>query len=1028
MARIPEDQIEKLKAEVSLVRLVEAKGIELKRHGKDWVGRCPFHDDKTPSLVITEQSNLWHCLGACNIGGSVIDWVMKMEGVSFRHAVEWLRAHNGDIETAPARESRSKATQAKLPSTLVADVDEQTALRHVVDFYHDTLKQSPEALAYLEKRGLTHPDLIDKFKLGYANRTLAYRLPNRKLKGGEIRITLQKLGVMRESGHEHLSGSLVVPLLNERGELVQLYGRKLLDTLRAGTPKHLYLPGDHAGIFNAECLHASSEIIICEALIDALTFWVHGFRNVTSAYGVNGFTDEMLAAFKAHNIKRALIAFDRDEAGDKGAEELAKRLIAIGIDCYRVQFPKGMDANEYALQVKPAQKSLGLVLRKATWMGVGDPPVVPSTEIESVSTIESQTEFKPVAPSPENLPSLAASIAEQSSPMPEAKPLTVDAEVKETEIVFNFGDRRYRVRGMQKNSSVELLKINLLVSRGEAFHVDTLDMYSAKARQAFIKQAGIEIACGDDTLKADLGKLLLKLEELQEQQLRQTLTPKKKEIVIDDEAKAAAMDLLKAPDLLQRVLNDLHTCGVIGEDTNKLTAYLSCVSRKLAKPLAIIIQSSSAAGKSSLMDAVLSLMPDEERVQYSAMTGQSLFYMGETNLKHKILAIAEEEGAHRAAYALKLLQSDGGLTIASTGKDPVTGNLITQEYRVEGPVMIALTTTAIEIDEELLNRCVVLTVNESREQTRAIHALQRKRQTLDGLLMDAQRQDLIALHRNAQRLLRPLAVVNPFAEQLTFLDLQTRTRRDHMKYLTLIQSIALLRQYQRPIKTVQHAGHGRPSAASAGCAGVANGKALEYVEVTLDDIALANKLAHEVLGRTLDELPPQTRKLLQLIDEMVVERCTQQVMKVSDFRFSRRELREYTSWSETQLRIHLDRLMQMEYVIAHRGTRGQSFIYELIWDGGNGEHEPHLPGLFDVNQLQNAITTESSRGETPQFAGSKRPQNGAIAGSSRGSEITKNSEEIHLDLNFDSESTETAPPTNKNNGESYRNGIAAKPN
>ena len=84
------------------------------------------------------------------------------------------------------------------------------------------------------------------------------------------------------------------------------------------------------------------------------------------------------------------------------------------------------------------------------------------------------------------------------------------------------------------------------------------------------------------------------------------------------------------------------------------------------------------------MDAVLALMPEEERVQYSAMTGQSLFYMGETNLKHKILAIVEEEGAERASYALKLLQSEGELTIASTGKDPATGQLVTQEYRVEG--------------------------------------------------------------------------------------------------------------------------------------------------------------------------------------------------------------------------------------------------------------------------------------------------------------------------------------------------------
>ncbi|MFY2222952.1 DNA primase, partial [Escherichia coli] len=170
-------------------------------------------------------------------------------------------------------------------------------------------------------------------------------------------------------------------------------------------------------------------------------------------------------------------------------------------------------------------------------------------------------------------------------------------------------------------------------------------------------------------------------------------------------------------------------------------------------------QSSSAAGKSSLMDAVLNLIPPEERLQYSAMTGQSLFYLGETNLQHKILAIAEEEGVRQAAYALKLLQSDGELTIASTGKDDASGNLVTKQYTVKGPVMLMLTTTAIDVDEELLNRCLVLTVNESREQTEAIHAAQRYAQTLEGLLASNEKSYITALHQNAQRLLRPLNVV-----------------------------------------------------------------------------------------------------------------------------------------------------------------------------------------------------------------------------------------------------------------------------
>ncbi len=168
------------------------------------------------------------------------------------------------------------------------------------------------------------------------------------------------------------------------------------------------------------------------------------------------------------------------------------------------------------------------------------------------------------------------------------------------------------------------------------------------------------------------------------------------------------MDLLKDKNLTARILEDFNQCGIVGEQTNLLMGYLAAVSRKLEKPLAIIIQSTSAAGKSSLMDAVLAMFPPEERVQYSAMTGQSLFYMGEARLKNKILAISEEEGVEQAGYALKVLQSEGEVTIASTGKNATTGNLETQEYHVKGPVMLFLTTTAIDIDEELLNRCLIL--------------------------------------------------------------------------------------------------------------------------------------------------------------------------------------------------------------------------------------------------------------------------------------------------------------------------------
>jgi DNA primase len=947
MARIPDSEVQRLKDEVSVQRLVEGAGIELKKVGKDFKARCPFHEEDTASFTVTPAKNLWHCFG-CGAAGGPIDWVMKLKGISFRHAVELLKEDSA--LAAVAGEPVKRSTVRTLAAPVALDADDRALLAQVVNYYHQSLKDSPEALAYLQSRGLAHPEVIDHFKLGFANRTLGLRLPEKNRKAGaDIRARLERLGLYRQSGHEHFAGSLVIPVLDDNAQVREVYGRKITAALRRGTPQHLYLPAHEErgrGVFNVEALQASREIILCESLIDALTFWCAGYRNVSTAYGVEGFTPELLAAFKDHGTQRVLIAYDRDEAGERGTTKVAEQLMACGIECFRIEFPKGMDANEYAQKVQPAAKSLGLLIRKAAWLGQGKAPQPQTAAQPEVSKAQHPNSRHQEEASP---PPLAAVPAPEQAPLP-ATPVPEAALEPWVEVVpreqgkdvhIRFGEgaqtRSWRVRGLEKNLSPDTLKVNVRIAiasaDGGAFHVDTLDLYNAKQRAHFVGQAQGETGLQERILKADIGRVLMALESLQDQAIEEVLQPEPAAQMNEDE-RGAALALLRAPDLPARILADFEAVGVVGESTNKLVGYLAAVSRKLDRPLAVVIQSSSAAGKSSLMDAVLSFVPEEERVQYSAMTGQSLFYMGQTNLKHKILAIAEEEGAHRANYALKLLQSEGELTIASTGTDPATGNLITQEYRVEGPMSLFMTTTAIDIDEELMNRCLVLSVDEDREQTRAIHRLQRERRTLAGLTKKHERQAVLAVHRNAQRLLRPLAVVNPWADQLTFLDDRTRTRRDHEKYLTLIDAIALLHQQQRAIKTTTIAG-----------------EEVEYIEASLADVELANRIAHEVLGASLDELPPQTRRVLVSVRELVQLKMKEAGLPQREVRFARGELRQATGASDSQLKVHLARLAELEYLLVHRALRGQGWVYELLYDG-DALASVHLSGLIDTAALQ----------------------------------------------------------------------------
>lgn len=1024
MARIPEADIERLKNEVSLVRLIESQGHRLTKRGKDWVMRCVFHEDATASLVVTESKNLYHCFG-CNAAGSVIDWVMKTQGVSLPHAVQLLR-NGAPLEGVRGADKTGvkRSHQRHLPPLVADTVDDQALLLQVTQYYHSALKQSPEALAYLEQRGLVSADLIDVFKLGYANKSLTYRLPpGQNVAGREIRTRLQGLGVYRSSGHEHLNGCIVVPVIGledgamaeQSGQVMQLYGRRIApnNKLSAEQPRHLYLPRPLKGVWNEAALVASREVIVCESLIDAMTFWCAGFRNVMAAYGVNGFTVDHWQALKRHGTKRVLIAYDRDEAGNAAADKLAIELVDAGIECFRVLFPKGMDANDYALKVQPAGKSLALLLQQANWLGKGQgsaggtvgselPGVIAQAQ-ENTSAAKEEVPMSPNATevATEAVPPASPSLAEPElalvpaaapmvsslaapevpalAPIP-AAPAAVESQPEpqavKGELLLALGDRHWRIRGWQKNLSPETMRVNVQVRRDAseradaAYYVDTLDVYSAKQRIVYIKQAAMELGVQDEAIKRDLGRVLLKLESLQDNAIQETLAPKDAAPTLSDSEQAAALALLKAPDLTRRLVADMERCGVVGEATNLLAGYLAAVSRKLDAPLAVLIQSSSAAGKSSLMDAVLNLVPAEERIQYSAMTGQSLFYLGETDLQHKILAIAEEEGVRQAAYALKLLQSDGELTIASTGKDDTTGNLVTKQYRVKGPVMLMLTTTAIDVDEELLNRCLVLTVNESREQTQAIHARQRAKQTLAGLMMDSDRQSIMALHQNAQRLLKPVHVVNPYADRLTFLDDKTRMRRDHMKYLTLIRAIALLHQYQRPVRSILH-----------------RDVRLDYIEVTKDDIALANRIAHEVLGRTLDELPPQPRRLLTLLQAWVAERCAALDLPPAAFRFTRKQVREVTRWGDTQLKLYFARLVELEYLIAHFNGRRQATDYELLYDG-QGDGNPHLMGLLDPAALDKEHDKVRDNGaewsdENGEWSGSGRHAVGMQSGCGR---------------------------------------------
>jgi DNA primase catalytic core len=838
MARIPAELIERIKREVPLEKLCARHGIQLQPRGKDLAAKCPFHDDTDPSFIVSPGKNLWNCLAGCG-GGDNLQLVMRLEKCSFRYAAEQLLKTLGVAPEAVAVTTRMGTTHEILAAPGDGLSDAQL-MDIVTGFYHTTFLNQPPAMQYLARRKCFHPEAVKRFKIGYANRTLGYRVPTTTAAGRELKARLQKLGILRkETGHEHLNGSVVFPITDRTGTVAQLYGRKITDGLRKGTPLHLYLEAPKRGVWNAEAVMAGGEVILCEAVLDALTFWCAGFRNVTCSFGAGSVNEDLWALLHDARPRWLVCAQDNDPAGNDAVAKLAPRLGELGIGVKRVQLPAGVDVNAYACQSADVAKALAALLEQAHVLVThasesssrgnealtSSPQPTPAAKEEKAAAADTTPASSPETAVAPPLSSLAASVQPPATTPAPASPSNgaLHPEPKGEDLFFKIGDREYRVRGLAKNTSFEALKINLRVKRGEErHHQDNVDLNSAKSREVFLRAAAAETHWSEDILKRDLSRLLLKLEELQEEIIRRALEPQGPVVPgLTEAERDEALALLKDPKLLERILADFDARGVVGEDTNKLVGYLAALSRKFDKPLGVIIQSTSAAGKTTLMEAVLAFMPEEERVQYSAMTGQALFYLGEQDIRHKILAIAEEEGAEKATYALKLLQSEGELTIASTGKDATTGRLVTEEYHVEGPAMIFFTTTSIELDEELANRCLTLTVDESREQT---------------------------------------------------------------------------------------------------------------------------------------------RRILDLLWAMVQQAVKEKQIAQAHYRFSQRDVRAFTGLSAMQVKRHLAQLTELEYVLAHRGARGQTFVYELLYQGEGRDGAKFLPGLIDVESLRTATSYDENRG------------------------------------------------------------------
>lgn len=870
---------------VDLLSLLRAKGIELKKNGKGYVGRCPFHADKHPSLSISPSENLFQCFG-CGAAGDAIRFIEMFDGVDFKEAVARLTG-NGD---RPRASGKSLPPKSDPPRGLT--VTEGKLLSRVVAHYQHALFEDGRGIAYLkDERGIAGIQSLKDFGAGYVNGTLLEILPEDE----EILKALKKIGILNARGREVFYNCVVFPLYGAGGGIENLYGRNI-DPASAGGGagegiKHRYLPGPRRGLVNRQAVTRGQSVILTESVIDALTLYDQGFKNAIPLYGVNGCTGDHLALL-AGKIKTAYLVFDADEAGLRAVDAVSSRLKEKGIASVPVSLPV-KDVNLYFKRHGPEAFE---ALVKAANPG----------SIEHSETLDHRRQrlYKETAHG----------------------------------FIAGFGERQYAVKGIQRGETQlkVTVKASAAVEEGERpFELTTIDLYSSRSRAWFAKLCADLFGAAEELVREDISRLLVLVEDYR---------PRQREPRIAEPSRAekdAATAFLKNPGLFEEILADLETLGVVGENTNKIVCYLAAVSRKLPKPLSVLIQSRSSAGKSTLQNAILSLVPEEDYESYTRVTDQALFYKKEEALVHKILAIEEDAGMGGAAYSIRNIQSAGKITVAATGKNPGTGKMETEDYTVKGPVAVMLTTTAAEQDQETASRFIVLSIDESAEMTRAIHAKQRQARTLQGLVQKTRADAVRGKHHTAQRLLKPVAVVNDFDAYLSYPTGNLVTRRDHDKYLGLIEAVAYLHQYQRETKTV--AVDGRPVA---------------YIEVTLEDIAAANRLADEILGRSLDELARPSRTLLEAVWAMVKALSADRKVPVDQVFFTRRMIREYIGWTDWQIKTHIRQLEALEYLRVRIGAQGKQYSYALHYNGQGETGRRFYLNLTPVEEIRRRMEAE----------------------------------------------------------------------
>jgi DNA primase len=851
------------------------------RPDKHHLLKCPFHDDKDPSLKIYPETNTFNCFG-CGAAGDVIEFIERYDKRGKHEAI--LKAQ-GLTGITPA------VKLPPLPVEPAQSLKERTdILTRIFESFKHGLRHpvSVKPKEYLKKRNLSS----DILEIGYNSGQFHHR---GKLSDQDQQACIRAGLLIPYSGSvpngngttytPFAKDCIIFPLKDKQNDIASLYGRSILES-KNGTGKHFYLR-NRTGLYPCYPKPETKKLILTEAIIDAATLLhipeVTTKYSVLACYGTNGLTDEHKAAIKdLQKLEEIIFFFDGDKAGQEGIKHDGESLLQLlpGIKISYVETPEGEDINSLFVTYDNDIFTSLLNERKLFLL----------TENASIENLSDKKE-KEADPKPEPEPVISTGKLDTRNPV---------------FITYTTDQLQIIILGGVNLQQIDRLRITIKISRrdtGDPLHSirHTLDLYHSDYLEKFINKASDQLETGTNVLRRALADLtgqieayrLSKIESLKEQkpQFRQ----------LTDERRERAIRYLKSPNLLQRTNEDIGKTGVVGEEINRLLMYLVFTSRIRQQPLHIVSLGASGTGKTYLQEKVSELIPEQDKLEITILSENAFYYFDRKELKHKLVLIEDMDGVQEVLYPLRELQTKRKISKTIPIKDS-KGNLRTITLHVEGPICLAGTTTKERLYEDNANRSLLIYVDNSHEHKELIMDYQRRISA--GRINTKEEERLKELFKDMQSVLKPIPVRNPFAELLKLPEHVFKPLRTNSHYLVFIETVTFYHQYQREIKTDPASGE-------------------RYIETTIEDIEWSNKLLNDVLLAKSDELSGECRGLFERLKRWVVAEG-----KAS---FFATQVREAFRMNPSNLKYYLIQLSRYGYIKPVGGDRyKRGYEYEII--------------------------------------------------------------------------------------------------